>query len=170
MRLALTAGFRVFVCDNMAFAGDFKPVFHKHTRKLDLLDVISIGVDKMQRNFTPLKEKISAWQQLELTDAQAKLIIYSAFLERGLLVPRHLLPIVHQHYFEPQYEAFEQRTLWSLSNAFTSAFKALKPVTQFQATAKLGGFLNEKEAEIFRNNAQTAVTQLNEGTALVMHA
>ena len=170
MRLALTAGFRVLVCDNMAFAGDFKPVFHKHTRKLDLLDVISIGVDKMQRNFAPLKEKIRAWQQLQLTDAQAKLIIYGAFLERGLPVPRRLLPIVHRHYFEPQYEAFERRTLWSLSNAFTSAFKALKPVTQFQATAKLGVFLAQKEAEALNNNVQTAAAQLDEETTLVMNA
>jgi hypothetical protein len=31
--------------------------------------------------------------------------------------------------------------MWSLSNAFTSAFKKLDPVPQFKATAKLGGFL-----------------------------
>ena len=43
--------------------------------------------------------------------------------------------------FSPEHEEFQPRTLWSLSNAFTSAFKQLKPVTQFQATAKLGGYL-----------------------------
>jgi hypothetical protein len=31
--------------------------------------------------------------------------------------------------------------MWSLSNAFTSAFKELDPIPQFKATAKLGGFL-----------------------------
>ncbi len=31
--------------------------------------------------------------------------------------------------------------MWSLSNAFTSAFKKLAPVPQFKATAKLGAFL-----------------------------
>jgi hypothetical protein len=31
--------------------------------------------------------------------------------------------------------------MWSLSNAFTSAFKSLDPVPQFKATAKLGPFL-----------------------------
>jgi hypothetical protein len=30
--------------------------------------------------------------------------------------------------------------MWSLSNAFTSAFKKLDPVPQFKATAKLGEF------------------------------
>jgi len=43
-------------------------------------------------------------------------------------------------YFEPQYPEFSPRTMWSLSNAFTSAFKNLDPVPQFKATAKLGGF------------------------------
>ena len=42
---------------------------------------------------------------------------------------------------EPQYDEFRPRTLWSLSNAFTSAFKELEPIPQYKATAKLAGFL-----------------------------
>ena len=41
----------------------------------------------------------------------------------------------------PQQEEFNSRTMWSLSNAFTSAFKELDPIPQFRATAKLGRFL-----------------------------
>lgn len=33
-------------------------------------------------------------------------------------------------------------TLWSLSNAFTSSFKELKPFDQYKATAMLSPFLN----------------------------
>jgi hypothetical protein len=33
-------------------------------------------------------------------------------------------------------------TLWSLSNAFTSSFKELKPFDQYKATARLSPFLN----------------------------
>jgi hypothetical protein len=44
----------------------------------------------------------------------------------------------------PQYEDFKPRTLWSLSNAFTSAFKNLEPIPQFKATAKLSGFLEQR--------------------------
>jgi hypothetical protein len=36
--------------------------------------------------------------------------------------------------------------MWSLSNAFTSAFKKLDPAPQFKATAKLGGFLAQLPA------------------------
>jgi len=42
----------------------------------------------------------------------------------------------------PQYAESEPRTLWSLSNAFTSAFKDLDPIPQFRATAKLRSFLD----------------------------
>jgi len=80
MRLALTVGYRVFVCDNMAFSGDFSPVLHKHTRRLDLVDTISVGVDKIQRNFEPLGRQIEEWRGRELTTERAKLEIYGAFV------------------------------------------------------------------------------------------
>jgi hypothetical protein len=141
MRLAMTIGYRVLVCDNMAFQGDFSPVFHKHTKKLDLIDVVSIGVDKMQRGFEPLSRQITGWQRRELTDDQARLIIYQALVEGRLQAPRHLIADVHRFYFKPSYPEFRPRTLWSLSNAFTSALKCLRPIKQFQVTAKLGEFL-----------------------------
>jgi hypothetical protein len=79
--------------------------------------------------------------QTQIYDERAKLIFYSAFIDGKLEAPRSLLPEVHRLYFEPQYPEFSARTMWSLSNAFTSAFKKLDPVPQFKATAKLGGFL-----------------------------
>jgi hypothetical protein len=143
MRLALTAGLRVTVCDNMMFSGDFAPLLHKHTRRLELLDAISVAVDRIQRGFAPLERQISDWQDTHLADEQVKLIIYEAFLDNRLKVPKHLMTLVHDHYFKPEKEAFRERTFWSLSNAFTSAFKKLLPVQQFSATAKLGRFLTE---------------------------
>ena len=101
MRLAMTCGYRVFVCSNMAFAGDFTPVLAKHSKSFSLIDCISVGVDRMQRNF------------------------------------------------EPKYEEFRSRTIWSLSNAFTSAFKELEPIPQFKATAKLGEFLEARFSQSF---------------------
>ena len=55
-------------------------------------------------------------------------------------------PEVHHVYFDPEYPEFSARTMWSLSNAFTSAFKKLDPVPQFKATAKLGEFLTRLPA------------------------
>ena len=141
MRLAMTVGYRVFVCENMAFSGDFEPVLAKHSKNFSLLNALSIGVDQMQRNFDGMTKQVEAWRQNQLTDVAAKLIIYRAFIESDLEVPKHLARPIHDHYFNPQHEEFQPRTLWSLSNAFTSAFKELDPIPQYKATGKLAGFL-----------------------------
>jgi len=95
----------------------------------------------MQRNFEPMRRQVEAWRAQQLSAGAAKLTIYRAFIEGDLEVPKHLARRVHELYFAPQHQEFEARTMWSLSNAFTSAFKELDPIPQFRATAKLGRFL-----------------------------
>jgi len=142
LRLGLCCGVRVFVCWNMAFCGDFQPVLAKHTKSFNLIDTLSIGVDRIQRNFEPMRRQVDSWRQTQITDEQAKLIFYRAFVEGKLDAPKSLLADVHRLYFEPEHPEFAARTMWSLSNAFTSVFKKLDPIPQFKATAKLGEFLS----------------------------
>jgi hypothetical protein len=103
----------------------------------------------MQRNFDPMRQQVERWQLQQLSGEVARLTIYRAFIEGELDVPKHLARRVHDLYFNPQHEEFAPRTMWSLSNAFTSAFKELDPIPQFKATAKLGEFLEAKVAESF---------------------
>ena len=103
----------------------------------------------MQRNFGPMLKQVEAWQETELSNVAAKMIVYEAFIESELDVPKHLARRVHEFYFNPQYDEFKARTLWSLSNAFTSAFKELEPIPQFKATAKLSGFLEKRYSRKF---------------------
>jgi hypothetical protein len=140
-RLAVTVGYRVFVCENLAFSGDYSPVLAKHTKNFSILNAMSVGVDDMMRTFKPMVEAVDRWRDSQITDVAARLLIYRAFIEGELEVPRHLDRRVHDLYFNPQYEDFRPRTLWSLSNAFTSAFKDLDAIPQYRATAKLAGFL-----------------------------
>jgi hypothetical protein len=140
MRLAMTIGYRVFVCDNMSFHGDFTPVLAKHTKNFNLQRALSAGVDDMQRNFNPMVKAVERWKGEQLTDVVAKLIIYRAFVEGQLEAPRHLDKKVHDLYFNPTVEEFQPRTAWSLQNAFTSAFKELDPIPQFKATGRLAPF------------------------------
>jgi len=95
----------------------------------------------MQRNFEPMRQQVENWRGQQLSPDAAKLTIYRAFIQGNLEVPRQLARRVHELYFTPQHQEFESRTMWSLSNAFTSAFKELEPIPQFRATAKLGQFL-----------------------------
>ncbi len=130
-------------------AGVFTPVLAKHSKSFSLVDAISVGVDRMQRNFEPMRKQVEAWQRSELTDVTAKVVIYEAFVEDRLEAPKHLARTVHDLYFEPKYEEFRPRTIWSLSNAFTSAFKELDSIPQFKATAKLGEFLETRFSQSF---------------------
>ncbi|MBZ5615871.1 MAG: hypothetical protein LAO23_17835 [Acidobacteriia bacterium] len=127
----------------------FTPVLAKHSKSFSLVDCISVGMDRMQRNFEPMRKQVEAWQRSELTDVTAKVAIYEAFVEGRLEAPKHLARSVHDLYFEPKHEEFWPRTIWNLSNAFTSAFKELDPIPQFKATAKLGEFLETRFSQSF---------------------
>ena len=52
----------------MAFAGDFTPVLAKHSKSFSLIDCISVGVDRMQRNFEPMRKQVEEWQKYEPRD------------------------------------------------------------------------------------------------------
>src|ERR1700757_3539762 len=66
MRLAMTVGYRVFVCDNMTFHGAFTPVLAKHTKHFNLVDAVSIGVARMQRSFEPMERQVSVWRRNQI--------------------------------------------------------------------------------------------------------
>jgi hypothetical protein len=51
MHLAMTCGYRVFVCSNIAFAGDFMPVLAKPSKSFSLIDCVSVGVEPNAAEF-----------------------------------------------------------------------------------------------------------------------
>src|SRR5216683_3268179 len=130
-------------------SGVFTPVLAKHSKSFSLVDCLSVGVDRMQRNFGPMRKQVEAWQRSELTDVTAKVVVYEAFIEGRLDAPKHLPRSVLDLYFESKYEDFRPRTIRSLSNAFTSAFKELDSIPQFRATAKPGEFLETQFSQSF---------------------
>jgi hypothetical protein len=139
MRLGMVAGYRVKVCDNMMFEGEFKPMLAKHTKGLDLIESVSIGVDRIHRGFEPLSRSIKTKRLTLISDDEARVLIYQAFLEEKF--PITLIKDVHRNYFSPAYEEFGERSLWSLENAFTESFKEIVPVRQYELTARLGKFV-----------------------------
>jgi len=55
--------------------GVFTPVLAKHTKNLSLVDVLSIGIDRIQRNFEPIKKQVEAWKTTRIPGEAAKLVI-----------------------------------------------------------------------------------------------
>jgi hypothetical protein len=137
-RLGMTVGMRVHVCSNLMLMGDYTPVFKKHSKSLDLIDTLSIGVDKMQRSFEPMKGRILTWKATKLSVKEGQLLIYRAYLENKF--PLQAMKQTHQEFFRPSYEEFEGRSLFSLHNAFTSAFKQLNAMRMYHETARLGTY------------------------------
>jgi hypothetical protein len=104
-----------------------------------LVDAISVGVDRMQRDFEPMRRQVETWRAQQLTNAAAKLIIYRAFVEDDLDAPKHLARRVRELYFAPEHEDFQPR-MWSLSNALPRRLRSWIPFL-FKATARLGSCL-----------------------------
>lgn len=103
---------------NLAFRGDYTPVLAKHSKRFSLENALSIGVDRMQRNFAPMRQQVERWREQQLSAEETKLTIYQAFIEGESEVPKHLSRRVYDLYFNPQPEEFAPRTTWSLSDAF----------------------------------------------------
>src|SRR5260370_19176649 len=81
--LACTVGLRVFVCHNLAFRGDYTPVLAKHSKHFSLEDALSIGVDRMQRNFDPMRQQVEHWRVQQLSGELARFAILRAFYRGG---------------------------------------------------------------------------------------
>jgi hypothetical protein len=79
----------------LAIRDVFTPVLAKHSKSFSLIDYISVGVDRMQRSFEPMRKQVEAWQRSELTDVTAKVVIYEALVEGELEAPKHLARTVH---------------------------------------------------------------------------
>ena len=80
----------------------FTPVLAKHTKHLSLVDTLSVGVDRMQRNFEPMRKQVEAWKGTRLLDDTAKLVIYRAFVEGKLDASKHLARRVHERFQGPR--------------------------------------------------------------------
>src|SRR5882762_4008835 len=97
-RRALEHGVHSGLCVSMVrkniVAFVFTPVLAKHTKSFNLVDTLSVGVDRIQRNFEPMQRQVEQWRQTQLTDDRAKMILYQAFVEGELEAPRSLLPYV----------------------------------------------------------------------------
>ena len=143
MALGVTAGYRVFVCDNMAFSSDFQPVFAKHIHSMSITEIAVLCVQRLQESIGSIQEQINQLTSREISDREAKEIIYDAFVSRSFGLPQGLFMTIHELYFQSA-EEFKPRNLWSLSNAFTAGFKSLVPIQKFRCTAKLADFLKER--------------------------
>jgi hypothetical protein len=135
LALQLAVGYRVFVCDNMSFAGDLIALKRKHTGNLDLHKEFAEGITRYVRDYRRLQDDITVWKETPVTPEKAKTLIYDIFLQK--IVPTRLFhPVIGTY----QATMHQGQNLWTLANAVTRHIQKLKPAPAFSATVKLGKF------------------------------
>jgi hypothetical protein len=86
---------------------DFTPALAKHTKSFNLVDTLSVGVDRILRNFEPMQRQVESWRLR--CSGEADLLL--GICREKLDAPKSLLPDVHRLYFEPQYPEFSPRMM-----------------------------------------------------------
>jgi hypothetical protein len=140
LALELAVGVRVFVCDNLAFAGDLIALKRKHTARFDLNADLSRAVDRYRAHLVGLHQKIAQVRDTHLSDVEAKSLIVDAF--RQEILPIRFFKPASESYFAPTPDMVDAqpRSLWGLHNAFTRAVRQMAPAPAFDATTQLGKF------------------------------
>ena len=140
LALEVAVGLRVFVCDNLTFAGDLIALKRKHTIRFDLNADLSRAVDRYQAYLGALQQNIVRVRETSLSDPEAKALIVDAF--RQEILPIRLFRSVTGAYFDPGPDMMDvqPRTLFGIHNAFTRAVRQMAPAPAFEATTQLGKF------------------------------
>ena len=61
----------------------FTPVFAKHTNNLSPVDILAVGVDRMQRNFEPMRKQVEAWRRTRRATAGPRISPGESFPVNG---------------------------------------------------------------------------------------
>ena len=129
----------VFVCDNIAFAGEYV-IRRRHTARIleDLPELIDRGVGKYFEQVERQRILIERLQDRRLNDQEAYHAMVSA-AARGI-IPYSGIKAVRWEWHRPTHEAFAPRTGWSLFNCFTETMKRYLPSAAADRTLRLTGF------------------------------
>jgi hypothetical protein len=157
--LGVIAGLRVFVCDNMAFSGGDRLLRRKHTTGLELVAEVDRGLDRTFHSYRDLVQLVDQLRNTELTDAEAKVLLYDLALDGRVIAPDQLGK-VHGWYFTPEemasaedrergFSDVEPRNAWGVANAVTRVARSWPAARQQETGIALSGYL----ARYFRLHA-----------------
>lgn len=129
----------MFVCDNLAFAGEYV-IRRKHTARIleDLPALIDRGVGKFFEQADRQRVLIQRLQERPVDDREACHAMVEAASRD--IIPYTGIRAVRQEWRHPSHEAFAPRTGWSLYNCFTEAMKRYVPAAAADRSLRLTGF------------------------------
>lgn len=137
----ITAGAQVFVCDNLSFSGEVK-ITRKHTRFIgcDLPLLVERAVGQLLGKWHDQSVRFAAYKQSGIENSTAHDLIIRA-VDVGICSNR-AIPNVLESWRKPRLKEFEDRSVWSLFNAFTEALKQCRLGELPKRTEALHGLLD----------------------------
>jgi hypothetical protein len=136
MSAGLAIGAKVFVCDNLSFAGDVT-ANHRHTKNIyeKLPGMITTAVSKMSDAFRFQDTRIAAYKETSfdkfgLGDQLIQLI-------RSGSVPPGKAVAIHDEYLKPSADHKMDSKVWNLFNAVTEVLKTVPTAEMCTRTQKL---------------------------------
>lgn len=121
--LGIVAGSRVFVCSNLAFAGDIS-YKRKHTRfgLDDFRNQVESAIERLPQYQAVESARIESWMNYELNAVQADALMLALF-ESGTLGLRQFRPVMDE-LRKPTFDDFGGKlTVWALFNRITTALR-----------------------------------------------
>ena len=137
----LVAGTRVFVCDNLAFSSEVT-VTRKHTSRLmdDLPRLIATACGMINEANECQEQRVEHYQNFAIKDPQVHDLLIRSM--KVSAIGSTAIPKVLGQWNDPKHEEFRPRTLWSLFNAYTEVYKAIKLDRLPRKTIALQGLLD----------------------------
>ena len=139
MSLGITAGTRVFVCENLCFSGEFL-AFRKHTSGLDV-DELSFLAYRSMKKMIPLLRSFQFWhtglKQYPLSEHDAKILLVE--IMTNSVFPASKFNRFNELYFGRVYD----HTLWGFHEAVTDTLKSSNLLTLPKKNLALNNILNQ---------------------------
>ena len=129
----------------------------KHTVNVfrDLPDMIYKMLSQVSTMRERMDAEIVAMKLRELVPPQAHHLMVEAI--RANVLPASRLPKVIEAWEEPQHEAFQPRTAWSLFNAFTEVQKINAPRALMEGSLRLSALFRSANASCI-GSSQASMT------------
>lgn len=136
--LKMAVGAHVFVCSNGMISGDWT-VSRKHTKNVNLNDVVDIGLDEYMGRLDSVKETIESMKARGLATSDVDRILMAAGRE-GLL-PWSRIGQVDEEYRQPTFKDHAEKTAWGLYNAFTYIVQKCPPHEHIRSIGDFKGLV-----------------------------
>lgn len=138
MSLGITAGTKVFVCENLCFSGEFL-AFRRHTSGLDI-DELAFLAYRSMRQMIPMLKEFQRWHEglknYPLTETDAKILLVEIMTNSVVIPPSKF------NQFRGLYTNEYDDSLWGFHEAATDVLKGSNLLTLPKKNLALNQVIN----------------------------